>query len=60
MVEIQHETAADTVMLSLTQAIVKGWPDSKDDLPLVLCPYFDVRGELTAQDGVVFNPFPFE
>ena len=42
-------------MHSLTQVIVKGWLDTKDDLPLELCPYFDVRDELTAQDGVVFK-----
>ena len=54
-VEIQHETATDPVMQSLTQIIVKGWPDTKDDLPLELRPYFDVRDELTAQDGVVFK-----
>lgn len=33
----------------------KGWPDTKDDLPLELRRYFDVRDELTAQDGVVFK-----
>ena len=55
LVEIQHETATDPVMQSLTQIIVKGWPDTKDDLPLELRPYFDVRDELTAQDGVVFK-----
>ena len=51
LVGIQHETAADPVMQSLTQIIVKGWPDTKDDLPLEL----DVRDELTAQYGVVFK-----
>ena len=55
LVQIQHETAAKLVTQSLTQVIVKGWPDTKDDLPLELCPYFDVRDELTAQDGVVFK-----
>ena len=55
LVEIQHETAADPVMQSLTQIIVKGWPDTKDDLPLELRPYFDVRDELTAQDSVFFK-----
>lgn len=55
LVQIQHETAANPFMQSLTQVIVKGWPDTKDDLPLELCSYFDVRDELTAQDGVVFK-----
>ena len=55
LVEFQHETATDPVMQSLTQIIGKAWPDTKDDLPLELRPYFDVRDELTAQDGVVFK-----
>ena len=34
LVEIKQETAADPVMQSLIQVIVKDWPDTKDDLPL--------------------------
>ena len=55
LVEIQQETAADPVLQSLTQVILKGWPEKKDDLPIELHPYFDVRDELTAQDGVLFK-----
>ena len=55
LVEIQHETTGEPVIQSLPQVIVKGWPDTKDDLPLELHPYFDVPDELTAQDGVVFK-----
>ncbi|XP_022793604.1 uncharacterized protein K02A2.6-like [Stylophora pistillata] len=53
--EIQQETATDPVLQSLTQVILKGWPEKKDDLPMELHPYFDVRDELTAQDGVLFK-----
>ena len=53
--EILQETAADPVLQSLTQVILKGWPEKKDDLPKELHPYFDVRDELTAQDGVLFK-----
>lgn len=55
LAEIQQETAANPVLQSLTQVILKGWPEKKDDLPMELYPYFDVRDELTAQDGVLFK-----
>ena len=55
LVEIQQETAADPVLQSLTQVILKGWPEKKDDLPVELHPSFDVRDELTAQYGVLFK-----
>ena len=53
LVKIQQETAADPVLQSLTQVILKGWPEKKDDLPIELHPYLDVWDELTAQDGVL-------
>ena len=47
--EIQQETAAEPVLQSLTQFIIKDWPEKKDDLLVELHPYFDIRDELTAQ-----------
>ena len=55
LAEIQQETSAEPVLQSLTQVIVKGWPEKKDDLLIELHPYFDVQDELTAQDGVLFK-----
>ena len=55
LLEIQRETAADPVLQSLTQVILKGWPDRKEKLPLELHPYYNIRDELTAQDGVLFK-----
>ena len=55
LAEIQQETAAEPVLESLTQVIIKGWPEKKGDLLIELHPYFDVRDELTAQDGVLFK-----
>ena len=31
--EIQRKTAADPVLQSLTEVILKGWPDQNEDLP---------------------------
>ena len=55
LAEIQHETAADSVLQTLTQVILKGWPDQKEALPSELHPYYTVRDELTAQDGILFK-----
>ena len=55
LAEIQRETAADSVLQCLTQVILQGWPDQKEVLPSELHPYFIVRGELTAQDGILFK-----
>ena len=55
LLEIQCETAADPVLQSLTQSILKGWPERKADLSGELHPYFNVRDELTAQDCVLFK-----
>ena len=55
LLEIQRETAADPVLRSLIEIILKGWPDRKENVPRELHPYFNVRDELTAQDGVLFK-----
>ena len=55
LAEIQQKTATDSVLQSLTQIILMGWPDQKETLPLELHPYYMVRDELTAQDGILFK-----
>ena len=55
LAEIQRETATDSVLQSLTQVILRGWPDQKETLPLELHPYYMVRDELTVQDGILFK-----
>ena len=37
--EIQRETAADSVLQSIIQVILQGWPDQKEALPSELHPY---------------------
>ena len=55
LAEIQRETAADSVLQSLIEVILQGWPDQKEALPSELHPYFTVRDELTAQNGILFK-----
>lgn len=40
----------DPVMSTLRDAILRGWPESKFDIPEAVHPYFDFRDELTIQD----------
>ena len=41
LAEIQRETAADSVLQSLIQVILQGWPDQKEALPSELHPTSD-------------------
>ena len=42
-----NETANDEVLQLLKSVIIKGWPDTKDNLPHQLLPYFHIRNELS-------------
>ena len=53
--EIQVETAQDDTLQQLKKTIISGWPESKKDVPACLHPYFLVRDELSAQDGLIFK-----
>ena len=53
--ELRTATAADDMMQQLTSVIKQGWPESKEQLPKQLIPYFDVRDTLTIQDGIVLK-----
>ena len=55
LAEIQCETAADLVPQYLVQVTLQGWPDQKEAVPSELRPYFTVRDELTAQNGIFFK-----
>lgn len=32
-----------------------GWPEHKSDVPSIISPYFDMRDEMTIQDGLIFK-----
>ena len=52
---LQEETKADSTLASLTDLIITGWPDSMQDLPDNLHPYWCFRDELTILDGLVMK-----
>ena len=53
--EIQAETAQDDTLQQLKKTIISGWPNTKKEVPTYLHPYFLVRDELSAQDGLIFK-----
>jgi len=53
--ELKEAAKQDTVLHALSSTIRQGWPASKSSLPEIVHPYFDVRDELTVQDGLVFK-----
>ena len=53
--EIRAETRKDQSLRELSETILVGWPEHKDDTPALTHPYFCMRDELTVQDGLVFK-----
>ena len=53
--EIQAETGQDNTLQQLKKTIISGWPETKKEVPMCLHPYFQVRDELSAQDGLIFK-----
>ena len=52
---LQEETKADSTLTDLTDLIITGWPDSMQDLPQHLYPYWCFRDELIILDGLVMK-----
>ena len=55
LLQIQRETEQDESLQVLKAVIQHGWPENKSTLSLLASPYFDMRDELSVQDGLVFN-----
>ena len=53
--KIKQATADDEVMNLLLETIIYGWPETKDEVPSQLLPYFNSRSEFSAQDGLIFK-----
>ena len=53
--EIRAETRKDHSLQCLSEIILKGWPEEKKFAPELTHPYFDMRDELTLQDGLIFK-----
>ena len=53
--EIRVETRKDKCLRESSETILLGWPEKKERAPLLTHPYFNMRDELTVQDGLVFE-----
>ena len=53
--ELRDATASDCVLQKLIQVTLGGWPSQKSDTDLDVRAYYNVRHELTMQNGLVFK-----
>ena len=52
---LQEDTKADPTLAELTDLILTGWPNSMQDIPQHLHPYWCFRDELTILDGLIMK-----
>ena len=52
--DVRKHTEQDETLQEVTKIILSGWPEQKSDVPSTAASYFNVRDELSIQNGVVF------
>ena len=55
LAEFRRESSNDETLTALKRVIIVGWPETKNQLPAQLSPYFTFRDELTVHDGLIFK-----
>ena len=53
--EFKEGTASDGILQILMSAVLEGWPKTLDEVPAEVKPYFQVRDEITAHNGLLFK-----
>ncbi|KAL9970142.1 hypothetical protein ACROYT_G022469 [Oculina patagonica] len=53
--QIQQQTVQDTALQVLKSTILAGWPETKEEVSVIVREYWAYRDELTAQNGVLFK-----
>jgi len=55
--EIRRKTAEDKELQALMKILAssRGWPETKSEVDPLVSPYFHVRGDLNAIDGIVYK-----
>ena len=53
--QLKTETESDEALQLLKTVIRDGWPEEKQDLPILITPYHSIRDELSIQDGIIFR-----
>ena len=52
---LAKETDRDETLVALKNMIIKGWPDKRDECPMMLKEYWNYRDELSILDGLVLK-----
>ena len=55
LTQIRSATEQDESLQMLRSVILQGWPETKDQIPVQITPYFNLRDELSVQDGLIFR-----
>ena len=55
LLRIQRETEKDESLQALKAVIQQVWPEDKSALPPVVPPYFNMRDEMSVQNGLIFK-----
>lgn len=53
--QIKQETEKDPILVKLRFLIAAGWPTEKSECPPDIIPYFNIRDEMTIEDGVILR-----
>ena len=53
--DIRRESLKDSSIQALQKVIKSGWPETKNDLPAQVKPYFNVHDQLSVEGGFVFK-----
>ena len=53
--ETKQETAKDPNLQNLKKVILGGWPENSSSVPNEVSEYFNIRDELSVQDGIILQ-----
>lgn len=53
--QIREMTNSDPVLQTLKTVILTGWNDRQEDVPVAVRDYWNIRDELSAQDGLIYK-----
>ena len=53
--QIKKATAEDPTMQTLAEVVQKGWPETRNEVPVSIRSYWGYRDEMTLQDGLIYK-----
>ena len=55
LTQIQDFTNHDETLQTLKSTILIGWPETREQVPVAIRPYWNARDGLTVQDGIIYH-----